>query len=108
MLQAECSRTQVLDRPLSGRLLFEDLIRENLDLGRPDRVQLIFDRRITRQTPGRFRTRVLTEGVVPSLHVTYKSSDLKQYLKGLRPAAAGPALRTDLTVNAPRDFEVVR
>jgi hypothetical protein len=49
-LQAEFSRTQVLDRLLSGRLLFEDLIRENLDLGRPDRVQLIFDRRVTRQT----------------------------------------------------------
>jgi len=78
ILQAEFSLTQVLDRPLSGRLLFEDLIRENLDLGRPDRVQLIFDRRVTRPTPGRFRTRVLTDGVVPSLHVTYKHSDLKQ------------------------------
>jgi hypothetical protein len=108
ILQAEFSRTQVLDRPLSGRLLFEDLIRENLDLGRPDRVQLIFDRRVTRQTPGRFRTRVLTEGVVPSLHVTYKSSDLKQYLKGLRPAAEGRALRTELTVNDTRDFEIGR
>jgi hypothetical protein len=54
ILQAEFSLTQVLDRPLSGRLLFEDLIRENLDLGRPDRVQLIFNRRVTRQTPGRF------------------------------------------------------
>ena len=108
ILQAEFSRTQVLDRPLSGRLLFEDLIRENLDLGRPDRVQLIFDRRVTRQTPGRFRTRVLTEGVVPSLHVTYKSSDLKQYLKGLRPAAEGRALRTELTVNDTRDFAIGR
>jgi len=108
ILQAEFSRTQVLDRPLAGRLLFEDLIRENLDLGRPDRVQLIFDRRVTRQTPGRFRTRVLTEGVVPSLHVTYKHSDLKQYLKGLRPAAAGRALRTELTVNDTRDFEIGR
>jgi len=108
ILQAEFSLTQVLDRPLSGRLLFEDLIRENLDLGRPDRVQLIFDRRVTRQTPGRFRTRVLTEGVVPSLHVTYKHSDLKQYLKGRRPAAAGRALRTELTVNDTRDFEIGR
>lgn len=108
ILQAEFSLTQVLDRPLSGRLLFEDLIRENLDLGRPDRVQLIFNRHVTRQTPGRFRTRVLTEGVVPSLHVTYKHSDLKQYLKGLRPAAAGRGLRTELTVNDTRDFEIGR
>jgi DNA-binding PadR family transcriptional regulator len=108
ILQAEFSRTQVLDRPLSGRLLFEDLIRENLDLGRPDRVQLLFERRVTRRTPGRFRTRVVTEGVVPSLHVSYKHSDLKQYLKGVRPADAGRALRTELTVNDTRDFAIGR
>jgi hypothetical protein len=108
ILQAEFSLTQVLDRPLSGRLLFEDLIRENLDLGRPDRVQLIFDRRVTRQTPGRFRTRVLTEGVVPSLHISYKHSDLKQYLKGRWRAAVGRALRTELTVNDTRDFGIGR
>jgi hypothetical protein len=41
-------------------MLFEEIIRENLDLGRPDMVQLIFDRRVTKRTPGRFRTRVLT------------------------------------------------
>jgi len=50
ILQAEFSLTQVLDRPVHGRLFFEQVIRENLDLGRPDEVQLIFDRRITRRT----------------------------------------------------------
>jgi len=40
ILQAEFSLTQILDRPLSGRMLFEEIIRENLDLGRPDMVQL--------------------------------------------------------------------
>src|SRR5262245_58162752 len=59
ILQAEFSLTQVLDRPLSGRIFFEEVIRENLDLGRPDQVQLVFGRRVSRQTPGRFRTRVL-------------------------------------------------
>jgi len=44
ILQAEFSLTQILDRPLSGRMLFEEIIRENLDLGGPDMVQLIFDR----------------------------------------------------------------
>ena len=52
ILQAEFSLTQVLDRPLSGRIFFEEVIRENLDLGRPDQVQLIFDRRVTKRTPG--------------------------------------------------------
>ena len=37
ILQAEFSLTQVLDRPLHGRILFEEIIRENLDIGRPDR-----------------------------------------------------------------------
>jgi hypothetical protein len=100
ILQAEFSLTQVLDRPLSGRVLFEDIIRENLDLGRPDRVQLIFQRRVTKATPGRFRTRIITAGVIPSLHVDYKSSRLKQYYK------EGRALRTETTINDARDFAI--
>ena len=56
ILQAEFSLTQVLDRPQTGRIFFEEIIRENLDLGRPDQVQLIFERRVTKRTPGRFRT----------------------------------------------------
>jgi len=39
------SLTEVLDRPLTARIFFEEVIRENLDLGRPDQVQLIFGRR---------------------------------------------------------------
>jgi len=100
ILQAEFSLTQVLDRPLSGRIFFEEVIRENLDLGRPDRVQLIFNRRIRKSTPGRFRTRVLTNGVTPSLHVEYKASHVKQYHK------EGRALRTETTINNTRDFGI--
>ena len=69
VLQAEFSLTQVLDAPVTGRIFFEQVIRDNLDIGRPDQVGLIFARRIIRKgpraTPGRFRTRVITEGVVP-------------------------------------------
>jgi hypothetical protein len=100
ILQAEFSLTQVLDRPLTGRIFFEEVIRENLDLGRPDQVQLIFNRRVTKRTPGRFRTRVLTEGVTPSLHIDYKSSRIKQYHK------EGRALRTETTINNTRDFGI--
>jgi hypothetical protein len=98
ILQAEFSLTQVLDRPAPGRIFFEEIIRENLDLGRPDQVQLIFGRRVSRATPGRFRTRVITDGVTPSLHVDYKTSRIKQYYK------EGRALRTETTINNPRDF----
>jgi hypothetical protein len=100
ILQLECSLTQVLDRPQTGRIFFEQVIRENLDLGRPDQVQLIFERRVTKRTPGRFRTRVLTDGVIPSLHVDYKSTKIKQYHK------EGRALRTETTINNPRDFAI--
>ena len=72
ILQAEFSLTQVLDRPVTGRIFFEEVIRENLDIGRPSQVSLIFDRKITGRTPGRFRTRVITDGVVPSLHIDYR------------------------------------
>jgi hypothetical protein len=100
ILQAEFSLTQVLDRPVHGRLFFEQVIRENLDLGRPDEVQLIFDRRITRRTPGRMRTRILTQGVTPSLHVYYKNTRIKQYHKEQR------ALRTKTTINNTYDFGI--
>jgi len=44
--QAEFSLTQMLDKPVSGRIFFEQVIRDNLDLGRPDRISLIFGRSI--------------------------------------------------------------
>src|SRR6478672_4938100 len=83
ILQAEFSLTQMLDKPVSGRMFFEQVIRDNLDIGRPDQVSLVFDRQLRRRgphpTPGRFRTRVITSGVTPSLHVDYKHTTIKQY-----------------------------
>lgn len=98
--QIELSLTQVLDRPVSGRIFFEQVIRENLDLGRPKQVQLIFDRSVTKATPGPFRTRVITDGVIPSLHIDYKGTRIKQYHK------EGQALRTETTINNARDFYI--
>jgi hypothetical protein len=103
--QVEVSLTQVFARPVQGRHFFEAVIRENLDLGRPDRVGLLFPHRITRRTPRPacgYRTRVITDGVEPSLHVEYKSSHVKQYFKEQR------ALRTETTINNPEDFHVAK
>ena len=104
ILQAEFSLTQMLDKPISGRVFFEQVIRDNLDAGRPDQVSLIFARRLMRTgpraTPGRFRTRVITSGVTPSLHVDYKHATIKQYHK------EGRALRTETTINDTRDFGI--
>jgi hypothetical protein len=98
--QMEVSLTQIFDRPLRGREFFEEVIRDNLDLGRPDRVQLIFDRVVTKKTPGEFRTRVIQDGVYPSLHIQYKNFDLKQYFK------EGRGCRTEGTFRNPNDFDV--
>ncbi|MCP4202021.1 MAG: hypothetical protein GY769_08815 [bacterium] len=101
--QLEVSLTQIFDRPVQGRHFFEEVIRENLDLGRPDRVSLVFPTRHTRATraPKRgYCTRVITQGVNPSLHVYYKSSHLKQYFKD------GRGLRSELTINNTLDFGV--
>ena len=62
-----------------------------------------FPLRLTRATPPPpfgYRTRVITDGVQPSLHVEYKHSHVKQYFKEQR------ALRTETTINNPRDFYV--
>jgi len=100
--QIELSDTRVFDRPQAGRAWFEQTIRDQLDLGRPDKVQIVFDRKITKRTPGRFQTKVLTNGVEPVIQAHYKHSKVKQYLKH------GRALRTETTVNDPYDFGILR
>jgi hypothetical protein len=100
--QAEFSTTQVLDRPVHGRLFFEQVIRENLDLGRPEEIKLIFNRRIQRNTRARFCTRIVTHEVTPSVNVYYKNARIKQYHKENR------ALRTETTINDTYDFGVGR
>jgi hypothetical protein len=100
--QLEVSRTQVFQDPEQGRALVETLIRENLDLGRPDRVRLIFERQVTKRTPSEFHTQLLQHGVIPSIKIHYKHSSLKQYLKDNR------ALRTEMMINNPSDFDCNR
>src|SRR4030095_17216132 len=68
-------RTQVLTPVYAQRL------RDHLQLGRPDLLQVVFDRQIRKTTPGTFKTRVLRRGVVSCLKVFYKKSFLKEYNK---------------------------
>ncbi len=98
--QVEFSRTQVFDDPGRGRQWFEAIIRDNLDVGRPDRIQLVFEKRVTQRTPGLFRTQGIADGVNPSLHAYYKKTHVKQYFKENR------ALRTETTINNTRDFGI--
>jgi hypothetical protein len=100
--QLELSDTRVFDRPQAGRAWFEQTIRDQLTLGRPDQVSIVFGRRISTRTPGRFHTRVINRGVDPAIQVHYKASKVKQYFK------EGRALRTETTVNDTRDFGIGR
>ena len=98
--QIETSLTQIFERPVYGRQFFAEVIREHLDLGRPDRVTALFSQRLTRRTPSPqcgYKTRVFVAGVDPSLHVYFKHSEVKQYFKDQR------GLRTETTINDPRD-----
>jgi hypothetical protein len=100
--QLELSDTRVFDRPAAGRAWFEQTLRDQLDLGHPDRVQIVFGRKVSRRTPGVFQTKIITRGVAPAIQAHYKHSKVKQYFKDAR------ALRTETTVNDPYDFGVKR
>jgi hypothetical protein len=100
--QLEVSDTAVFHQPRHARAWFEAAITDHLDLGRPEKVSLVVDRKvITRgksRTPGRFATRIVTRDVHPQLQIHYKSSKAKAYLK------EGRALRVETTINNPADF----
>jgi hypothetical protein len=102
MRQVEVSRTLVLDRPARARAFFERVVEQNAGLGRHDEVELIFHRRVQRNTPGRFSTRIVHQGVEPRISIHYKSSRVKQYLK------EGRAIRIETVINNPTDVGVKR
>jgi hypothetical protein len=99
MRQVEVSRTIVFDAPRHARGFFEALVADNLDIGRPHNVEIIFGRRVRRDTWGTFRTAIDRRdngGVI--VNVFYKHSRIKQYLKD------GRAMRIETVVNSPRDL----
>jgi len=101
MAQVEVSRTLVLTQPRYARGFFEALVTDNLDLGRPDTIEIVFDRQIRggkRATGGEFKTKVVTRGTDVTVNAFYKHSRIKQYLKD------GRALRIETVVNAPNDL----
>jgi hypothetical protein len=96
MRQVEVARTIVFDAPRRARGFFEALIADNLDLGRPHNVEIIFGRRVRRDTIGTFRTAIDRRdngGVL--LNVFYRHSRIKQYLKD------GRAMRIETVCNTP-------
>ena len=107
MRQVEVSRTMVFDAPRRARAFFEALVADNLDLGRPDSVELMFTGRLERR--GRppkvdpvYKTKVVTRDTDVTVNAFYKHSRIKEYLKD------GRALRIETVVNSPDDLHCKR
>jgi hypothetical protein len=106
MRQIEVSRTLVFDAPRHARGFFEALVADNLDIGRPDTVELLFH---GPRHPGRPvkldcvpKTKVVTRGTEVTVNAFYKNSRIKQYLKD------GHALRIETVINSPNDLRCQR
>ena len=102
MRQVETSRTIVFDAPRNARAFFEALVVDNLDIGRPETVELVFTgppRRGRRFKLGcQPKTKVVTRDTDVTVNAFFKHSRVKQYLKD------GRALRIETVLNSPDDL----
>ena len=105
ILQAEFSLTQMLDRPVSGRVFFEQVIRDNLDIGRPDQVSLIFDRRVSARGPRANPGPVPHPGDHRRRHPE-PARRLQAHHASSSTTRKDRALRTETTINDTRDFGI--
>ncbi|MBV9116173.1 MAG: hypothetical protein JOY63_02280 [Acetobacteraceae bacterium] len=101
MRQVEISRTLVLDAPRRARAFFEALVADNIGIGRPEEVSMVFARRLGRPTHHPYQTRIFTSGTQVRIDFRYKHSRVKQYLKD------GRALRIETVINKPKDLDVL-
>jgi len=104
MRQVEVSRTLVFDAPRHARGFFEALVADNLDIGRPELIELIFKRGQRRgaKAGGQYKTKIVTYGTEVNVNAFYRHSRIKQYLKD------GRALRIETVINDPYDLSCPR
>ena len=105
--QVEVSRTMVFDAPRQARAFFEALVADNLDLGRPESVEILFKRdprgRKPKDQAGRvFKTTIDRNNQGVTINAFWRHSRVKQYLKD------GRALRVETVVNSPDDLGCLR
>ena len=85
MRQVEVSRTLVFDAPRQARAFFEALVADNLDLGRPEHVELLFKRSPRGRKPkdpagGVFKTAIDRSNDGVTINAFWRHSRVKQYL----------------------------
>jgi hypothetical protein len=101
MRQVEVSRTLVFDDPRRARGFFESLVTDNVGIGRPSEVAMVFARQVRKTTKEPFRARIFSPGTDVKMDSAYKHSRVKQYLK------EGRALRIETVINKPTDIGVL-
>ena len=101
MRQVEVSHTLVFDDPRRARGFFEALVADNIGIGRPHEVAMVFARPLRRPTKHPYRTRIFCPGTEVKLDFSYKHSRVKQYLK------EGRAFRIETVINKPSDIGVL-
>jgi hypothetical protein len=101
MRQVEVSRTLVFDDPRRARGFFEALVADNIGIGRPAEVSMVFARQVRKTTKEPFSTRVFSAGTEVKMDFRYKHSRVKQYLK------EGRAFRIETVINKPSDIGVL-
>jgi hypothetical protein len=101
MRQVEVSRTLVFDDPRRARGFFESLIADNIGIGRPHEVSMVFARQLRRPTKHPYIGRIFSAGTDVKMDFRYKHSRVKQYLK------EGRALRIETVINKPSDLDIL-
>jgi len=101
MRQVEVSRTLVFDDPRRARGFFEALVADNVGIGRPHEVAVVFARQVRKTTREPFRARIFSPGTEVKMDFSYKHSRVKQYLK------EGRALRIETVINKPADIGIL-
>jgi hypothetical protein len=102
MRQVEIAKTIVFTAPRHARRFFETLAADNLDIGRPDNMQIVFNRQIRSNSTGVFQTVVDRDNDGVVVNAYYRHSRIKYYLKDRR------ALRLEAVINDTRDLGVLR
>jgi hypothetical protein len=102
MRQVEVSRTIVFDAPRHARAFFEALLVDNLDVGRPQEMQIVFGRTVRTAPAEGYRTRLLRSGDQVTLNAYFRHSRVKSYLK------EGRAFRIETVINDPGDLGIAR
>jgi hypothetical protein len=93
MRQVEVAKTITFTAPRHARAFFEALAADNLDIGRPDNMEIIFNRQVRCVTKGVFRTAVDRDNDGVVVNAFYRHSRIKTYLKD------GRALRVETVIN---------